>query len=371
MKKRVLILSVVFMMTMGSYVSAFGVTVPENNRDDTDVLLPEEAVASPWEAEFSEIVTKASTQYSDKYAGAGISEDRNSAWIWFTGGVPRNIIEDVRKLPVNVELRGDLPISLEKLSEKQWIKYQAALRSYPADDLVSTMSVENNEISIHYRPLLSQRTSATRSGVMTSAPDSDGTTVVFQPDASVSSTAEALYGGGYLSNCTAGFSIRKSGVTENGLVTAGHCRSPQRYGAQGQITLTQKGTYIGSLGDISIYHADSGWTAPQFYYAPGKLRNISSVNDTYVGQKICVNGKTTANHCTTVFSVSNCGDGACGLTATNTYITQRGDSGAPWFWNNVGYGIHQGKIVVNGVARSAFTPILKAQQLLGFQVKLS
>ncbi|WP_279057934.1 S1 family peptidase [Mobiluncus mulieris] len=376
MKRRILAILGSFIIAVGLSAEAYAMPKSDFSDDDLNGVLPEESKTPSWEDEFGDIVTEATLEYSDSYAGAGIAEDRKSAWIWFTRTIPQKIQQRAQKLPVPVKLRDDLPISNQELSNKQWDVYSKVIQVYPKEYVVSTSSVDNNQINIYYRPSISARVAVEQKHQIEDLlnmpeQDDEGTRVVLEADSSTEAVGEALYGGGYLSTCTAGFSIRKSGVTENGLVTAGHCTSPQRYGASGQVSLTRKGTYIGDSGDVAIYHVDRGWTAPKFYYAPGKFRDINAVKNTYNGQKICVNGQYSANKCTTVLSVNNCGDGACGLTATTDYVTQGGDSGAPWFWRNTGYGIHQGRIIVGGRARSGFTPVLRAQQLLNFQVKLS
>lgn len=130
---------------------------------------------------------------------------------------------------------------------------------------------------------------------------------------------------------------------------------------------------MGNNGDVVLYRPQNGgvWTDSKFYYAPGKLRSVHSVSNTHNGMKICVNGKTSNNRCTEVYKTNVCGLNACGLTSTKDYVTAPGDSGAPWFWGSNAYGIHQGRVTIDGSARSVFTPATVAQNVLGAHIKTS
>ncbi len=56
-----------------------------------------------------------------------------------------------------------------------------------------------------------------------------------------------------------------------------------------------------------------------------------------------------------------------GLARTDNHATVRGDSGGGWSFNNTVYGVHSG----GGSYRSYFTPIEKAQSVLGVQVMVA
>ncbi|MCU9970999.1 trypsin-like serine protease [Mobiluncus mulieris] len=54
----------------------------------------------------------------------------------------------------------------------------------------------------------------------------------------------------------------------------------------------------------------------------------------------------------------------------NDHVTQRGDSGGPWFSSGGAAGIHKGQIYVDGQASSVFTKITKAESVSGFKLKM-
>ena len=56
--------------------------------------------------------------------------------------------------------------------------------------------------------------------------------------------------------------------------------------------------------------------------------------------------------------MNQCTGGICGLVFAATYITQPGDSGAPWFSGTTAHGIHYGgPLNTGGANRSIYTGI--------------
>lgn len=72
-----------------------------------------------------------------------------------------------------------------------------------------------------------------------------------------------VYGGGSLSNCTAGFTVRRTSGTEKGIVTAEHCPDGQDY--EGSNVLRYVSRLVPNSGDIP-YMRITGATAGRYFY---------------------------------------------------------------------------------------------------------
>jgi hypothetical protein len=194
----------------------------------------------------------------------------------------------------------------------------------------------------------------------------EGTDVVLEEEPSLTSSDDTVYGGGRLTTCTAGFSVKNS-TYDHGLLTAGHCQKDQKY--EGRSVLTQRGVMAKSKGDAKWYSSTEA-AAARFYYAPGELRYIKATANAVVDQKICKYGKTTKNTCDRVYKTNQCKGDYCNLVMTHRRKADDGDSGGPWFWGSTGYGIHQGGKTYLLIKRDLFTPLRSTATNLSVTVKL-
>lgn len=189
---------------------------------------------------------------------------------------------------------------------------------------------------------------------------------------------QTLYGGDGLelvdgrNVCTTAFRVKKG--SQYGFLTAGHC-SFTSGGAGGGSTYIQyvrhdwnsrhwigdlriSGTkHEGSWGDWQMIKS-SGTAYPYVYVDNGRRKRMSgysSRNQFYKGQWTCVFGRSTeVSRCGRIDDLWASNTGGIGrLIATDRNMTQRGDSGGPYFINSTAHGIHQG---VPG-NKSAFTPV--------------
>ncbi|NLX14995.1 MAG: hypothetical protein GXY44_15280 [Phycisphaerales bacterium] len=154
--------------------------------------------------------------------------------------------------------------------------------------------------------------------------------------------ADFHYGGETISGCTSGFAvISPTGVRR--IATAGHCNDAQTDDGD---ALPFFWDYEGSLGDFQLNNG----TEPirdDFYSGNDStlevnLRDVSAALTPTVGMAICKNGKTTYKDCSTVRALGHCYGAVCNIVLAEHDITEVGDSGGPWYYGNVAYGIHWG-----------------------------
>lgn len=171
---------------------------------------------------------------------------------------------------------------------------------------------------------------------------------------------EAYDGGRVLAGvCTGSFSIKKNGGPELGVLTAGHCPGTGSYDGIANafhpvvpFSLATTTTYPG--GDFRWNHSkhmSTGYT----YVGAGNgtpRRQFASASTPSLNAPVCNYGKTTGYKCSTVTQTGKTAtiwipDGGAMYTVgplrcTGSHITAGGDSGGPWFYNYVAYGIHSG-----------------------------
>lgn len=149
-------------------------------------------------------------------------------------------------------------------------------------------------------------------------------------------------------HCTAGFSATKNG--ERFLVTAGHCTNKSTYIYQGgEIIGSNHFRYIGSKADVGLIKLTSnkyltsklykGSTMPMGQYTSYQ----KSRQDMSIGDKVCFSGATTGFQCGQVISTygsqSNGDSLYPGLIVASGMDSEGGDSGAPFWYNDVLLGI--------------------------------
>lgn len=179
------------------------------------------------------------------------------------------------------------------------------------------------------------------------------------------------YGGEDLNSCTSGFGVRWGSSTsgERGISTAAHC--PNSLTDDGK-TLTYRGGHQGHFGDFQ-WHSGTGTESDDFYSGNSSTtevhrRDVSSVAAAAPGSVVCVNGRTTHKSCTTVREQQVCANGACNLVGMQHHVTAGGDSGGPWFYGPVAYGIHHGYYRSWFRRRSAFSHATLMDNAIGVHV---
>jgi hypothetical protein len=164
----------------------------------------------------------------------------------------------------------------------------------------------------------------------------------------------ALTGGTAISGCTAGFTVQAS-TGELGILTAGHCNNTQY--AQG-ILLPFRSEKRGGDYDVQWNSAcDLLQVTNQFESGYG-LRSVTgtrSRNNQAIGTYVCKWGRTTGRTCGWIDGKGFDPDGwldfnpfdgtFISVDGRGANLADPGDSGGPWFVEDLAYGIHSGTIV--------------------------
>jgi streptogrisin C len=152
--------------------------------------------------------------------------------------------------------------------------------------------------------------------------------------------------------CSGGFTVRSTDATVLGISTAGHCGNTQLF--QG-MALPFVAEVFYDAGDVQ-WHSACGYTDVSNEFNSGigyractgqRLRSQQAI-----GTYVCKNGNATGRTCGYIQSRSYNpsyipGNGEDSYIRVNGYgatLSAPGDSGAPWFVENLAYGINSGSI---------------------------
>jgi hypothetical protein len=142
-----------------------------------------------------------------------------------------------------------------------------------------------------------------------------------------------IYGGLALSTCTSGFSVHKASTGDRGVTTAGHCADGQSWNGY---YLSWMGGTTGGMYDIQWNRADPPLNARNLVWTGTYAQAIYFVKfraSQYVGEYVCKYGKTTGFACGFIQDKN-----FDGVNVRVNVNVEGGDSGGPWFQNNVAYG---------------------------------
>lgn len=333
-----------------------------------------------WRHTFARAVDQLRTAHPSAFADAGTGPGQR-AWVSFKEAAPRNVQATLAAIPVAVQVHEHLGWSESELvTAAQGIHYALLNDSSVAADQVATdpdtttgairvsVGTENGAPVTEMRA----RVAAAADGgpaasLLRAVPASLAVTIEVDPQ--LTSGNDAVYGGGSLSSCTAGFPVRRStNTSQHGLTTAGHCDNYQTYA--GRSVLTYMAAHEGSQGDMQ-WHRSTEAVGNQFYYNTGVRRNAQYVGSPTPGLPVCKFGQTSGATCDEVYKLNQCRGVYCGQAMTHRRKAANGDSGGPWYWGTTGYGVHSGYKTYNLLQRDMFTPIQQVHITLGLLLKTS
>jgi len=148
--------------------------------------------------------------------------------------------------------------------------------------------------------------------------------------------------------CTGGFTVRNSDASVVGISTAGHCGNTQLFQGLALPLVTE---YFYSAADLQ-WHSACGYTDVSNEFNSGlgyrpcigqRLRSQQAI-----GTLVCKFGNATGRTCGSIRSKSYepsyvpGGDDKFIRVKGNVRLSAPGDSGAPWFFENLAYGINSG-----------------------------
>ncbi len=175
--------------------------------------------------------------------------------------------------------------------------------------------------------------------------------------------------------CTSGWAV--SGPNGNGIVTAAHCtglNELEHSYSTVDVDMTWRSQERGN-GDAE-YHTTSHTEVAEYFANESEqdIRDVTGIKLTFLmlpGQSVCEYGRSsntrTCNH--TVISNNVTATFTDGVTVSNLVRVTGdnsigGDSGGPWSWGTIAWGVHSGS---NGTT-SLFTPVQRVQSELNVTI---
>lgn len=232
--------------------------------------------------------------------------------------------------------------SLAELQEQQILLRQLSQQYKLTMD--SEIDIINNQVTVY----------ALNPDVITTAMDEAAvrlpTSVVIQQTSALAEP-EMLQGGSSVTSCTAGFTVRNNGTNEQGISTAAHCPNGQSFA----------GTALPFRREDQQGNQDVQWNSScgllpvtnQFNSGIG-VRNVTGTlhrNNQVVGSMVCKFGRTTGRTCGNIGSksfapnyVNSASSTFIRVDATANFpdLSAGGDSGGPWYLEQIAYGTHSG-----------------------------
>jgi hypothetical protein len=195
-----------------------------------------------------------------------------------------------------------------------------------------------------------------------------------------------IYGNGY--QCTTSFSVRQKSTGRTGILSAGHCGATMnRYDAEdsgiyntaeSDYAIYHKGTHMGYYGDFAWY-TNNHFNLPQYWASPYSMRRVTGW-DWYpsVNEWVCVYSRMQKRRtCTQVYSIGVYADyrslgypAVNNLVATTTDPTIGGDSGGPWSFNTIAYGVTSGGKILGGKWRATYSEMFWLQFPFNMDIEL-
>lgn len=351
------------------------------------ITLDEAVERYAWHAPFSELVHSIRKAYPADFAGARIESDGNP-WIAFRSDVPKSAREHIvaasddvlgtrtRQIDV-VENRGFSEAELDSRLVKA--HYAAFDQKQLVANASSGYDSVTGEIIVEIEPV-STLDPAERDNLVATVMSADklafeNVTLRVVDEVRGGDTGTVyIYGGSALTTCTSGFAASKNGT--RGMTTAGHCSNTQ---SDGGIVLNHHISYEGEWGDFQWMWADtdgsgnSVWESDNFYAGPYEADNRDLLGQGFPteGQRLCRNGKATGKRCDDVYQLNHCYWNRCHLTLMEHNYASGGDSGGPWFYSRLGYGIHSGNKWWGWHYRDSFSPLDYIDNAIGAYILTS
>lgn len=317
-----------------------------------------------WQDEFAEYAQQARTHYPDDFTGAEIVPGTTESHVYFKDDVP--LLEGAVD-GTHTELIGSVGFS-----EQELVAQVAEVGEALADEGHEQVHVAYDPASGIIDALVDAGTAAAAStdalageGVI----DAPNVRITVSPD--ISSSEDALYGGGYLTSCTAGFAVI-SGRGTRGFLTAGHCpntQSQRNSPNDAWTATTYQAGHEGEWGDMQ-WHTTGQYESDDFYadHNPDDRRDLQGWQLPSKGQTLCRWGIETGRECDTVYRVNVTKNEHQRLTLMVNREADSGDSGGPWYFSRTGYGIHEGALFFDLRTRDTFTPLVYVDEGLGLTI---
>ncbi|MFD4957878.1 S1 family peptidase [Microbacterium sp. NPDC058389] len=319
------------------------------------------AAQMKWENDFATLATGLETAYPNDFAGAEISA--STPIIHFAAAAPEEartlLLRFTPKVTI-IENTGWSQASIAAAGES--VHYQVQAQS--ASEVATSADVFTGKITVYVNSSDAAAASRAVSEVSSSVARGAGFDIALEVDPSLRTGEDALYGGGAMTGCTSGFSVKQLPAISNGIITADHCGNSQTFAG---IALTYR---AGSSTRDVQWHSTSSYAAPEIHWGLNGVYTVSGSANPVTGQTLCHEGMTSGFDCDTTYLANQCRGSYCGMMTMNNRECQPGDSGGPWFSGSTAYGVHSGYVTIWGLNRDMFTPINSGLSTLGITLKL-
>lgn len=285
------------------------------------------------------------TREQDRFAGMWIEHQPEfKVVVQLTSPLSKQAMADYlqhTRLADTVELR-TADYSVDELNQQQALMRQLAAQFRLKMD--SEIDVRTNRVNIYTLDADSLQGAFDTAGIRLPA------AVTVKPVA-VLAEPEVLRGGSGLTTCTAGFTVRDTSNNEQGVSTAAHCGNSQSYSGTG---LPFRDADQQGNQDVQ-WHSSCGLFDISNDFDSGiGIRNVTGTrhrNNQVIGHTVCKNGMTTGYTCGEIASKTFAPNYV--TSAASTFIrvsaslsdpdlSAGGDSGGPWFIEQIAYGTHSG-----------------------------
>ena len=337
----------------------------ETVAEQLDITLDEVIERYAWNDDFSMLVGEVRTNHSNAFSYAAINGP-DTAEMWFSADAPEEALILLayfnKYFPnISITVRTGFKITETEINQAVAAAHFAIYNRSEINDASTWFNYEKRQISVvvpYTWPLFSQAdlvnlesVASDAAGTKVGEPQSHKITIqVAQSESVILSGEDSSFrhnGGEAISACTSGFGTRTGSPTSGtrGIATAGHC--PNSQSDDGSL-LTLVDEYDGYFGDFQV-HTGPYPETDDFYSGNSttlevNLRDLSGFGVATNGQWLCRNGKSSKKDCLQVRKTSVCSGSNCSMLQMNQDKSTGGDSGAPVFWGNTAYGLHEGSM---------------------------
>lgn len=326
--------------------------------------------------EFAASVEKVKLAFPDTFAGSSLqTTTQGKAWIGFTGAVPKNVGSKITSSSVDIELRGNFPVS-EVDGEKMSNDIVSFLNKPGGPTVMGGINFETGHVELTTSKLID---SATMDKAVALAQKSVGskTPIVITQEVkkALKIKFQVLSGGatlakGYAPNgpakCTAAFGVYNT-QGGSGIMTADHCDDDLNY--EDRLNMNFRGGAFGVNTDAQWHSSTQEGPWNRFIAMRDGANLINRGATSYgdpVGRNatICKYGDITNYDCAGGVILSNrsipnpkTGIVYSGLDLLDRGFTSDGDSGGPVFFGNRALGLISGEINDGNRISTFVTPI--------------
>ncbi|MFS3127502.1 hypothetical protein ACLM5J_03760 [Nocardioides sp. Bht2] len=333
-----------------------------------------------WQNEYAAAAGALENAYPGSYAGSSMN----------VGGTPGATFRFVGKVPAGVEkLTQAIPVAVHFTGEADYTKEEIRVAVEKAHTAVfeASHSLKGQEVSTEYDEanktvevtVAVEASSSDARGALISVAEAALQATRLQIPARVSAAAPGSTGddvvrggvvlGGSSSasySCTSGWPVKEIGVARQGLITADHCPNSMSY--VGRNVLTYRSRLPSSSGDIQ-YMSSTEEVGREFYWKVGSYRTVTGLSAPANDLRLCKFGRSSNETCDSVRDTTTCRDSYCNLVSMDDREAASGDSGGPWYYGTIAYGVHSGYHTHLLQKRDQFTPLYNTLNDVGVKLR--